>query len=346
MDPQNPRVEGQLNDPCVQMMTLLLGSLSTQLLAACAELGVADAMDEDQPRPVEELAHATDAEPDALYRALRALAGMGLFREETPRAFTLTPLGATLRTGAAGSLREMARSLRRPEREHAYAGLFHTLRTGEPAFDHVFGTDLWSHLFADKEASQAFNAAMADVARNFHGPALQGYDLSDVKRLVDVGGGKGELVASALARHPEMQAVIFDQPHVVETPPAAPARAGVQDRVQLVGGDFFESVPAGGDVYVLSWILCDWDDRDAIRILTRIREAMHADSRLLVLGSVVPEDGSAHMAKWIDVMGLALRGRERTEAELAALFQAARLRLVEVRTTAYPTSVVVATPVA
>lgn len=330
--------------PPVQMMQLLYGSLVPHLVTVVAELGVADLV-ADQPRPVTELAGSTGANPDALYRALRTLASHGVFTEVAPGTFGLTPLAATLRTGVSGSLRDYARYWGLPERQRAFAELGYSVRTGRPAFEYVHGIDWWSYLAANPQRSALFNDVMGYLSRQLHAAAIEAYDLSDVRRLVDVGGGHGHLVSTILRRYPGMSAVVFDHPHVVVGAEAVLAEAGVGDRVELVGGDFFDSVPADGDAYVLSMILHDWSDVDAAAILGNVRAAMKPTGRILVIDTVIPDGDTAHFGKLLDIVMLAcLTGRERTEAEFAALFESAGLRHAETRTTSSPTSVIVAAP--
>lgn len=326
------------------MMQLLYGSLVTHLVTVVAELGVADLM-VDRPRTVEEIAESTGTNPDALYRALRTLASHGVFTEVASRAFGLTPLAATLRTGVPGSLRDYARYWGLPERQRAFTELGYSVRTGRPAFDHVHGMDWWSYLAANPRRSALFNDVMGYLARQMHAAAIEAYDLSDVRRLVDVGGGHGHLVSTILRRYPGMRAVVFDQPHVVAGAEAVLAQAGVSDRVELVSGDFFSAVPAGGDAYVLSMILHDWSDVEAAAILGNVHRAMDPVGKVLVIDTVIPEGDTAHFGKLMDIVMLAcFTGRERTKADFATLFESAGLRHIETRTTSSPTSVIVAVP--
>ncbi len=327
----------------VRMYELLYSSLVSQLLIAIAELGVADFVGE--PRHVDELAELTQSDPDALYRVLRALASVGVFTEVAPRTFGLTPLAGTLRSQAQGSMRNLARYVGLRERQQAFAGLLHSVRTGEPAFDRVHGTDWWTYFDAHPELASLFNSAMGSMARMVNSATIEAYDLSDVRRLVDVGGGQGHLVATLLQRYQDMSAVVFDLPRVAPEAVGVLADAGVADRGECVGGDFFESVPADGDAYVVSWTLHDWNDTDAITILSNIRRAMNGAGKLIVIDEVIPEGDTPHFGKFEDIVMLTLlTGRVRTEAEFVALFTAAGLRHIETRATASPTSVVVAVP--
>jgi predicted O-methyltransferase YrrM len=326
------------------MMQLLYGSVVTPLVAVVAELGVADLV-ADQPRPVEELAGITGTNPDGLYRALRTLASQGVFTEVTPRTFGLTPLANTLRTGVPDSLRNYARYFGLPERQRAIAELAYSVRTGRPAFEYVHGMDWWAHLAANPQQNALFNIVMGYLARHLHAAAIEAYDLSDVRRLVDVGGGHGHLASRIVRRYPNMSAVVFDQPHVVSGAEPVLTEAGVADRIELVGGDFFDSVPPGGDVYVLSMILHDWSDEEATSILSSVRHAMDPAGKILVIDTVIPDGDAPHFGKLMDMVMLAcFTGRERTEVEFVALFEAAGLHHCETRLTSSPTSVIVAAP--
>ena len=331
-------------DPRVGMMRMLHAPLVTQLVVVAAELGLADLVAE-RPRTVEDLAARLDVLPDPLYRVLRALASVGVFREVSSRTFGTTPLAGTLRQGAPGSMRAWARLWGVPQRTAAIGALLHSVRTGEPSFDHVHGRTWWEHLAANPEQGTVFSDAMGDLSRQLHAAAVETYDLSGVRRLVDIGGGKGYLVATILRRYPEMTAIVYDQPSTVAKAGPVLAEAGVADRVEVVGGDFFSSVPEGGDAYLLSMILHDWDDEQSTTILTNIRRAMDPDGRVLVIDAVLPEDDSPHDGKLRDIIMLALHpGRERTEAEFADLFERSGLRHKETNAVTGSTGLLVAVP--
>lgn len=324
-------------------MKMLQASLVTQLLAVVAELGIPDLV-RGEPRTVAELAETTKTDRGALYRVLRALASSGVFREMDSGRFAATALSDTLCAEEPESMRDWARLWGVPERSQAINNVMYTLRTGRPAFDQVHGMNWWSHLAANPEQAAVFNNAMGDLARQIHAAAVSTYDLSGVRRLIDVGGGHGHLVATILRRYPRMAAVVYDQPSVVRDAAPVLAEAGVADRVELVAGDFFESVPPAGDAYLLSMILHDWDDTQSSRILANIRDAMDPAGRVLVIDAVVPEDNSEHDGKLRDIIMLALHpGRERTIPEFAALFEAAALRHSDTAALSGSTSLLVAT---
>jgi SAM-dependent methyltransferase len=315
----------------MQMMEMLYGALATQMISVAAELGIADLL-ADGPRPVEELAAASDADPDGLYRLLRGLASLGIFAETDPRTFTLTPLADTLRTGAEGSMRWLAQEVGGRTRLLAYSELTHSVRTGKPAFDQAHGTSMWAYLQSHPAEMALFGKAMGNLASAAHSAAFQSYDLSGARRMVDVGGGEGYLLAAVLPYYPALTGVLFDEPHVVGRAAAIFAAAGLAGRTEVVSGDAFASVPSGGDVYVLSSILFSYLDDEAITLLSNIRKVMDPAGRILILEPVLPEGNASHPGKLLDVTQLALhRGGVRSEAEFAALFAAAGLRLGEIR---------------
>lgn len=328
--------------PTAQIIDMMDGCLIAQLIHLAAELGLADLV-EDGPRSVEELGAATGNDTEALYRALRVLASKGVFTETAPRTFGLTPLAAPLLTRAPDSVRQLATI--RGSRAHwrSWTELRHSVRTGQSVFRHLYGTDFWTYLASEPDEAALFNSAMGDEAERLHTAAADAYDLTGARRLVDVGGGRGDLAVTFLERYPEMTAVVFDRPQAIADAEDRLSGSDVRDRMELVAGDFFTSVPRGGDVYVLSRILHDWDDTNSSVILANVSEAMAPEAKVMVVDAVVPEGDAPHPAKVMDIIMLALHeGKERTEAEFARLFATAGLRHTTTRHTALPISVVVA----
>jgi hypothetical protein len=278
---------------------------------------------------VDDIARDVGASAPALYRLLRALADLELFQELEGRRFASTPLGELLRTGVPGSLRDWAIMTGRPFHREAWTALGHSVRTGESAFEHVHGAMGFDHFRDHPADGQALNAAMTAVSGLVIGPAVAACAFAPGSTIVDVGGGHGALLAAILAANPETRGVVFDLPHVVDGAGQAAKDAGVADRCEYVGGDFFESVPSGGDAYVLSNVVHDWDDDDAVRILARCREAMNPDGRVLLMEAVLPDEARPSRAKWVDLEMLVMaRGaRQRTGAEYAGLLNRAGLDL-------------------
>lgn len=330
--------------PHVEIMRMLHAPLITQALVVAAEFGIADLV-ASGPRTVDDLATASGADPDALYRVLRALAASGVFTEVAPRTFGSTPMAETLRDDAPGSLRNWARLWGNAERQAAIGALLHSVRTGEPSFQHLHGVDWWSQLAARPDQAAVFYAAMGDLSRKLHAATVDAYDLSAARSLVDIGGGRGHLAVALLRRYPALRAVVYDQPDVTPHTLSVFTDAGLADRADVVAGDFFMGVPVGADIYLMSMILHDWNDTQALSILDNTRRAMSHTSTLLVIDAIVPEGDCPHDGKLRDLIMLTLHpGRERTEAEFARLFERAGLRLTETREVAASTGLLVAVP--
>ncbi len=330
-------------DPRAALMDLLHASLVTPMLVVAVELDLPGLL-ADGARPVDELAADAGALPGPLYRVMRALATVGIFDEVAPRVFAPTPLSEALRGDEPRSVRHWVRLWGLPERHSAFGALVHSVRTGEPAFDHVHGRSWWDYLSADPGRAEVFGAAMGDLSRTIHAAAVGAYDLSGVRRLVDVGGGMGGLLSTILPRYPELRGTLFDRPDVIAEAKAPLAGSGTIDRLDLVAGDFFQDVPAGGDAYLLSMILHDWNDEQAVTVLRNIRRAMDPAGRVLIIDAVVPEDGSRHDGKLRDIIMLALHpGRERTEREFAGLLELAGFTHRETRAVRESTGLIVAT---
>jgi SAM-dependent methyltransferase len=328
--------------PQIQILQILYGAITARLLTIVTSLGIPDLLSAG-PRAVPELAEAAGVNADALHRVLRTLASVGIFTETEHGIFALTALAEVLRTDAPGSIRDVVLELGSEETFATLARFDHSLRTGEPTFDQVYGVDWWRWLRDRPERAEIFNRTQAVTARQVHSRALDPYDMAGVRRIVDVGGGHGVLIARMLKRYPELTGVVFDLPDVVAGAEATLAQTGVLDRAEIIGGDFFASVPAGGDLYLLSMILHDWNDEPAAAILTNIRKAMAPGARVLINDAMIPEGDVRHPAKFIDIfMLMYYSGRERTRAQFAQLLDVAGLRLAEARGSSGPTSLIIA----
>jgi 2,3-dihydroxybenzoate-AMP ligase len=329
-------------DPYTRMIRLLHAPLVTQSLVVAARLGLADLI-ADGPRTASELAARTGVQASALARVLEVLADAEVLHRFPGGAFGGTAMSETLRASVPRSLREWTRLWGLPQRLAAINDLEYSVRTGLPSFPHLFGVDWWEHLAAHPDQAAVFNGATGDMARGMHAAAARTVDLSDVRRVVDVGGGRGYLLSELLPRYPGMTAVLYDQPAVVAEATAVLDAAGVAGRVDVRGGDFFAEVPTGGDAYLLSMILHDWDDERAVRILSAIRQVLPPGGRVLVIDAVLPEGDRSHDGRLLDLVMLTLHGgHERTESQFAALFEKAGLRHVMTRAAHATTGVLVA----
>ncbi|MFJ1846224.1 MULTISPECIES: methyltransferase [unclassified Streptomyces] len=295
----------------------IMGYIVSQAIHAICELGIPDLLAR-RPHRIDELAAGTGADPDALHRFLRVLAAEGILTEEQPGTFALTDMGSLLRTDVPGSLAHLS-SLMAGEAYRAWGAATHSLRTGSPGFEHVYGSPYFEWLAHNPEAARTFNEGQAGLVALRLLPLLE-WDWSEVGTVVDVGGGNGALLSDLLRGNDRLKGVILDLPHVLEETRRVLADAGLDGRADCVGGSFFDRVPSGGDVYVLAQILHDWDDEQAVRILASCRRAMGEHGRLLILEQVVPDDGSRHPAALLDLhMLVLLGGRERTESQWRAL---------------------------
>ena len=321
---------------------MIVGSWVTQAIHVAAEIGIADFL-ADGPRTADELARETKTHGASLYRVLRALASIGIFNEDAEGRFSLTPMGKLLGSDAPGSKRSLAR-MAGSEFYRSWGELLSSVETGGPAFDKVFGKPFFHYMSMNPDRWRIYDSAMTGVHDSETLPVLEAYDFMPFKTIVDVGGGNGLALAAILRRHPEARGVLFDLPAVAKRAEEVVADIGISERCGIVGGDFFKSVPASGDAYLLRHVLHDWDDREAIAILKNCRDAMRPGGRVLVVESLIPSGNEPCFGKWLDLMMLVVGGRERTKEQYAELFSAAGLRLIRIVPTAHEVSVIEGVP--
>jgi hypothetical protein len=320
-----------------ELRRLLWGSRISQAIHVAAVLGIADLL-AGGPLTAAELAEATRAHEDTLYRLLSTLAAAGVLEESEGRRFASTPVGDGLCSDAPGSVRDIAIMLGRPYVWEPWGYLLHSVMTGENAFRHVHGESLWEYRERDPDESAAFDRAMAAGTAAVSRALLDAYDFSGFGSLVDVAGGTGALLRALLAEHPGLRGVLFDRPHVVD---------GIEiERCEVVGGSFFDDVPAGADVYVLKRIIHDWEDPEALAILRCVRRAIPAHGTLLVVERVLGGPNESLETKLADLNMLVLPGgRERSLDEFRSLFAGAGFELAGSTPTASPLEVIEASPV-
>jgi hypothetical protein len=323
---------------------MIMGFRTTQLIYAAAKLGIADLL-RVGPREVSSLASATGAHPQALYRLLRALTSLGFFEEIEEGSFQLTTLGHTLRSDVPDSVRDLALLYGEEWLWQVYGHTLYSVMTGLPAFELVHDRPLFEYLNLHPEAASTFNQAMTTYSELEAAAVLAAYDFTGAMTVVDVGGGHGALLAALLKAHPQARGVLFDQKSVVDQAKEEMVRAGVTGRCTLTSGNFFESVPEGGDVYLLKSVLHDWEEAKSLTILKNCRKAMRPDARLLVIERVVPEGNAPSEAKLFDMnMLVVLAGKERTRPEYQQLFEAAGIKLMHILPTAAPLSILEGQP--
>jgi O-methyltransferase domain len=320
-----------------RVIRLGFGFAVSQALRVVADLEIADRLAAGE-LSVEELAVQTGCHVEALYRIMRLLVAEGVFCETSARVFGLTELGVALRSDGGSSPRELIRMLNR-EPYLAFAQLCHSVRTGLPAFEEVFGKPRFDWL-ADHPAEAAlFQRAMISLSQGSNEAIAQAFDFASVSQVVDVGGGHGQLLSAILSRHPHLSGVLFDLPSGIEA--ARLGEGGPLPRTELVAGSFFDSVPAGADVYLLKKVIHDWSDEQAAAILRNCRDAMAPRGRVLVAETIVPTGNERDSIKLVDANMLVVTGGvERTEAQYADLFATSGLRLARVIPTAQPISII------
>lgn len=310
--------------PEAQLMSLLMGNYTLQMVATAVRMGIFDELS-DQPTSAASVAARAGTLPDPTYRLMRALSVLGALVELPERRFLLGPLGRLLRRDAPCSFAPLALNNAAPWGAEISWTLLHSMKTGESGFRSRHGKSLFEWLVEHPEDERLFSEAMSTFSGVEIGCILASYDFSPHLHVVDVGGGYGALLRAVLEAHPKISGTLFDLPSVIERATGITARTDVASRCTLIGGDFFESVPSGNDLYVLKHVLHDWDDERALRILRNVARAMPSGARLLVAEQGIAPPGVPNPGKLLDVVMLSLleAGRERTAEEFAALMAGA-----------------------
>lgn len=300
------------------------------MVTVASRLGIPDIL-AGGPTDASAIAAATGTHAPTLYRLLRTLAASGVFHEDESGRFSLTAMGSYLATGSPESLHPWVTLIDRREMREAWANLEHSVRTGENSFRALHGEDVWEWRNHEPEESAIFNRAMAAMSTGVGSAVANAYDFGSRSVVADIGGGSGSMLAAILGRHPQLRGILFDQPAVVAHPDEL-AQAGVTDRCEVVGGSFFDSVPAGADAYLMKAILHDWEDAESIAILRTIRKQIPGDGVLLVVERVVGPPNEDLEGKLSDLHMLVMPGgRERTAAEWGSLLAAGGFKLDEIR---------------
>ena len=317
-----------MDSPRQELFSLTQGFKTTQALYVAAKLGVADHLQQG-PRKAKALAKEIGANPKALYRLLRHLAAIGIFSKDESGKFGLTPLGELLRTDNPESMRYGV-IFTGEENYKAAGNLLHAVRTGETAFDNLYGKGHFDWLAEHADSSSTFNKAMAQSLRRLRNP-VESYDYSGKHLLVDVGGGRGDLISSVLVANPSMKGILYDLPQGSAEARSVLKAKGVENRCSIKNGSFFDSIPTGGDVYVMSRILHDWPDDKVATILGNCRQAIKEDGTLLIRDNVLSDSGERPDSTQLDLTMLIMTGgEERTESEWRSLLQSSGFALARV----------------
>ncbi len=317
-------VQQQLNNKLLELIT---AKWTTHLLSAAAELGIADAL-RDGPRSAAQIAEELGTIPSVTYRILRGLAAIGVANESDQHTFELTPMGSLLRIDVPGSMHSLARMVARPWHNRVWEQLSTCAKKGASGGEHAFGMHVYDYLDQSKDDFDNFHAAMRDGSTAIHVTACEAYDFSGVSTLVDIGGATGRLLGTVLAKHPDMRGILFDRPSVEPAARAELDKLGVAERCTFVGGDFFSSVPSGGDAYMMTHVIRNWDDAEATVLLKNCRKVMPKAGRVLALDTVIDPTSGRDWDKLMDLeMLVSLGGRARTAEEFERLFGAAGFKL-------------------
>ena len=331
--------------PPAAYLSQLIGNTGfVHAILVAANLGLADLL-KDGPLSIADLAEATGTHARSLYRMLRALASRGIFSEDADGRFSLTALADPLRSDAPDSIHNWALFVGSEAELQSWAHLSYSVRTGKPAFEHIFGKGWFDYLDEQPEMARIFNNLMSGGSTSDAAAIVEAHDFSVYRKIVDIGGGHGALLAHILEQNPQSSGVLFDAPSVIVGATGAIDTQVNQGRAERVAGNFFEAVPNGGDAYVLKYIIHDWNDERAIMILKNCRQAMAENGRVLLVEMVIPAGNAPSPGKFLDLeMLLYFYSRERTEAEYRDLLQQAELELITITPTASPFSILEAAP--
>lgn len=329
--------------PVLALKQMITGYWTSQAIYVAAKLELADKL-ASGPKTAADLATATQTNAGALFRLLRALASIGVFTQLEGGQFANSPLSAPLQKQTEDSQWAMA-VMMGEEHYAAWGELLYSVQTGQGSFRKVFGEGVFDFLGKHPEQAKVFDAAMTSIHGRETALMVDAYDFAPFKTLCDVGGGNGRTIATVLQRHPLLQGTLFDLPHVVERAKPILNAAGVGDRCQFVGGNFFEQIDVHADAILMRHIIHDWDDAKCVTILKNCRAALNPGGKVLVVESVVPTGNEPGFVKWLDLTMLTIpEGKERTADEYRELFAAAGLQLTRMVRTAGELDVLEAVP--
>lgn len=330
--------------PKVAVLEIAQGAWLAQALYVAIKLGIPDLL-ASEPMSSDAVADKVGTDTGTTFRLMRALASHGILKQRRDGRFALTRIGHELRTDTPDTMAPMVELIGTPQHREHWSHLLHAVRTGSTAAEEVRGIPIFEYLETDRAYAEVFNRAMTGVSRMAIENLGDAYDFSELRKIVDVGGGHGALLGAVLQKAPGASGVLFDLPSVIEGAGAPLRAAGVDQRCTMISGSFFESVPDGGDAYLLKTIIHDWADEQALTILRHIRSAIAPGGRLLIFEMVLPEGAPPHPGMLLDLEMLVMTGgRERTATEYAELLSKAGFRQTRVVPTAGPMSIVEAVP--
>jgi len=322
------------NTPTATLLRLINGYQISQAIHVAADLRLADLIG-DEPVSLPEISTRVGAHPGSLYRLLRALSTVGVFRETEDQRFVASPMSELLRTDHPQSMWGWPMFIGRPYHWQMWGDLAHSVRTGEDAIHHRHGVGIWTYRADKPEETTVFNAAMEAMSRNVAPAIIAACDFTRFKRIVDVGGANGALLAAILTANPQSTGVVFDLPHVVREASSVIRGAGLEGRCEMVEGSYFDGVPSGGDAYIFKSVLMDHTDETCAAILRQVRTAMGPHGALLVIEGVISAANEGPRNAFSDLMMLVgTGGRERRRDEWEAVLAAGGFALSSITPTA------------
>ena len=325
------------------MLQLLNGAHVAGAVSCLAQLGIPDLI-ESAPKSAGELATQLGADPQALYRLMRATASVGVLSEGPDGKFSQTPMSTVLRGDATPSLRALAMMGNREWHARGWSHLEYCVRTGKQALDQIYGAPIFEFLKQNPSEAQIFNDAMTQISMMDSPAVADAYNFDGIRSIVDVGGGHGLLLATILRQNPNLRGTLYEMPHVLEGAKNGPLKP-VMGHCTLASGDMFSSVPAGTDAYIMKHIIHDWPDKRCVQILKACRKGVNPGGKLLVVDSVIHPGNEFSPSKFLDLQMLIFpSGCERTEKQFRDLFAAAGWKLSRIIPTAATDSIVEGTP--
>ncbi|MCP4422382.1 MAG: methyltransferase [Chloroflexi bacterium] len=326
--------------PKSALLQMIIGFWTSQAIYVAAKLGIADLL-KDGPKSSDALAKSTETSPRELFRLLRFLASIGIFAEVGNGSFELTPLATYLQAETPGSLRSLV-IYYGEETYQPWGSILHSIKTGETAFNHVHKGGVFQYLAQHPESAAVFNQAMTEYTAEESTAVMTAYDFSKFDKIVDVGGGQGSFIAAILKANAKPNGVLFDLPQGIEGARDHLEATDLIDRCEVIGGDFFESIPSGGDAYIFKNIIVNWDDEQTVALLKNCHDAMADNGKLLIIEvSVTLSKNAPSFSKLFDLHMLVMTGgRGRTEEEFQTLFAATGFKLTNIILTESPVSII------
>lgn len=332
--------ELQFVPPQAVLMQMTMGFMISQAISVAGKLYLADHL-KDGAKTIEELAELTETDAPSLYRLMRALASAGVFTRDAENRFSNSPISEFLRSDHPESLRAAAHMLCDAEHWNSHCNMMQSVKTGEIAFDYTFGMPVFPYFATHPEAAEVFDNAMSSFGLGIAKAVAATYDFSGADTIADIGGGHGSLLSTVLNAAPQAKGILFDQPQVLAGADEVLKNAGTFERVEKAEGNFFEEIPVKADIYLMKFILHDWNDSQCETILKNLAKSAEPGAKVLLVETVVEEDDSPSMSKVMDLNMLVMTGgKERTATEYAALFERTGFKLTNVIPTPSPMQIV------